>query len=144
MPTYRAVDVRDCQGALWAFCREFEGRAFASFEGDLSELHLSEIPGASGGGTKALKRQTREPELDFCVVPINSVTVGLLKTCLSSKGVLGSDGKIIHTQLEVGGELVFSACDNFHRECTVVSASVREELLRLLTEHGLLRSYSAG
>ena len=144
MPTYRAVDVRDCQGTLWALYRAFEGRAVASFEGDLSELCLSEIPGASGDETGALKRQTLEPELDFCVVPIDAETVHFLKAALSAKGLLGGDGKVVHTQLEVEGELIFSACDNFHSECTVVSPRVPEEFLSSLKRQGLLRSYSAG
>lgn len=143
MPTYRAIDVRDCQGTLWALYREFQGQSLASFEGDLSELHLAEIQGSSTVETKALKRQTTTPEMDFCVVPINASTISLLKTLLSSKGLLGHDGKIIHTQLQVGDDLIFSACDNFHNECTVVSKSVPEELLISLAQQGLLRSYSA-
>lgn len=141
MSTYRAVDVRDCQGTLWALYREFQGQSLASFEGDLSELHLSQIPGYSMVETKALKRQTTLPELDFCVVPINASTVSLLKTMLSSRGLLGHDGKIIHTQLQVGDELIFSACDNFHNECTVMSTRVPEEFLLSLTRQGLLRRY---
>ena len=144
MPTFRALDVRDCQGTLWAFFREYQGQALASFEGDLSGLHLTDIPGASRDEVDALRRQTVEPELDFCIVPINQATVSILKARLSSKGLLGRDGKVIHTQLQVHGELVFSACDNFHRECTVVSSQVTEDFLCALTQQGLLRSYSAG
>lgn len=143
MLTYRAIDVKDCQGTLWALYREFQDQALASFEGDLSGLHLSELQASSMHETMALKRQTSMPEMDFCVVPINSGTVGQLKTVLSSKGLPGHDGRIIHTQLQVKDELIFSACDNFHNECTVMSTSVPEEFLMSLIQQGLLRSYSA-
>ena len=60
MPQYRRLEVRDCQGTLWAFYRQYEGRAKASFEGDLSSLNLHELDGASSEVTSLLKRQTIE------------------------------------------------------------------------------------
>ena len=47
MLQYRRLEVRDCQGTLWAFYREYQDDALASFEGALAALHLNEIPGAS-------------------------------------------------------------------------------------------------
>lgn len=142
MHEYRRLDVRDCQGTLWAFYRQYEGRALASFEGDLRDLNLQQLRGASTQETGALHRQTIEPELDFFVVPINGETIRELKHCLSAHGVLGRDGAIIHTQIAVGEELILVACDNFHRECTVASTAVPEAFLRQLQDHGLLRNYS--
>ena len=88
-----------------------------------------------------LKRQTSSPELDFIVVPINERTVGMLKRQLSARGVMGKDGVVIHTQIQASDEMIFSACDNFHKDCTVTSKSVPEDFLASLKSHGLLRSY---
>jgi hypothetical protein len=142
MSQYRRLEVRDCQGTLWAFYRQYEGEAFASFEGDLSALKLQELPGADGQETSTLKRQTMQPELDFIVVPINQETVHELKKRLSMRGVLGRNGAVIHTQIAVGDELLFVACDNFHDECTVASMAVPNVFLIELQNHGLLRAVS--
>ena len=142
MPEYRHLEVRDCQGTLWAFYRQYEGQAVASFEGNLASLKLQELPGSSTQETSTIRRQTIEPELDFVVVPINQETVRELKNRLSSHGVLGREGAVIHTQLSVGDNLVLIACDNFHRECTVASMAVPEPFLKEMQSHGLLRAYS--
>jgi hypothetical protein len=141
MPNFRSVQVRDCQGTLWAFYHRYEGQATASFEGDLSGLKLHEVNGASTTETDFLCRQTLAPELDFVTVPINHESIRQLKMRLSSNGVLGSSGSINHTQLEVGGKLLFVACDNFHDECTVVSPEVPEAFLKELQDRGLLCAY---
>ena len=141
MNFFRSLDVRDCQGTLWAFYRRFDGEGLASFEGDLSLLQPAEIPGASSEETARLRRQTIEPRLDFIVIPITDQTVELLKRRLSSPGVMGNDGVVVHTQIESANELIFSACDNFHIDCTVVAASVPEEFLASLQSKGLIRSF---
>ena len=142
MYSYRPIQVRDCQGALWAFYRKYEGVALASFEGDLSSLDFNPISGSSGQETSALKRQTLLPELDFVVVPVTNENIGALKALLSKPGVLGKDGTVIHTQIEVAGETIFSACDNFHDDCTVTSRSVPKAFLDQLKQVGVLRGYS--
>ena len=141
MPEYRRLEVRDCQGTLWAFYQKFEGQSVASFEGDLSDLRLEELPGASAQESGSLRRQTVEPELDFITVPITPDTIQLLKKRLASHNMLGRDGAVIHTQLAVGDELLLIACDNFHDDCTVASVSVPEPFLKELLNHGLLRAY---
>jgi hypothetical protein len=142
MTTFRSLQVRDCPGILWAFYREYDGSALASFEGDLSELHLNELSGCSFDETNSLKRQTLEPLMDFVVVSIHSQNVNTLKKLFAKQDVLGTNGSIIHTQIEVGGEPLFIACDNFHDDCTVVSTSVSEAFLKQLKERGILRGYS--
>jgi hypothetical protein len=142
MPEYRRLKVRDCQGTLWAFYRQYEGQAVASFEGDLSNLKLEELPGATTQETDTLRRQTIQPELDFIVVPINQETIRELKCRLSTHGVLGRHGAVIHTQLAVRNELILIACDNFHDDCTTVSMAVPESFLKRMQSHGLLRTYS--
>jgi hypothetical protein len=143
MNPYRFINVRDCQGALWMFYSAYEGRAQASFEGDLSALRLYEIPGSSGQETALLKRQTIDPQLDFCIVPITAESIVALKSRLSAHGVLGGDGAVIHTQLATAEELIFIACDNFHNDCTVAARSVPEELLKAMKAHGVLREYGS-
>lgn len=142
MQSHRPLQVRDCQGTLWAFYRAYEGEALASFEGDLSTLDLHSLPGSTGLETIALRRQTTEPQLDFVVVPITHKNVTALKARLSRPGVLGANGMIIHTQIEVAGEPILIACDNFHDECTVASLSVPVAFLEQLKEVGVLRGYS--
>jgi hypothetical protein len=142
MQPFRALQVRDCQGTLWAFYRRYEDAALASFEGDLMVLDLERLPGSSRAETPVLRRQTQEPQLDFVVVPLTHENIVSLKERLSKPGVLGREGTIVHTQLEVAGEAVLIACDNFHDDCTVASCSVPEEFLRELRSNGVLRGYS--
>lgn len=141
MPMFRPLQVRDCPGVLWAFYREYEGIALASFEGDLSALRLSDLVGCSFDETNSLKRQTLEQQMDFVVVPINSQNVNTLKQCFAKRDVLGENGSIIHTQIEAGGEPVLIACDNFHDDCTVASITVPVTFLARLKEQGILRGY---
>jgi hypothetical protein len=141
MPRYRQLKVRDCQGTLWAFYRQYEGMALASFEGDLRGLRLQEIPGFSTSETASLRRQTFSPELDFCIVPIASDTIAILKKKFSMPGVLGENGVVIHTQLEVSEQAVLIACDNFHDDCTVAAETVPDAFLEELKSRGLIRSY---
>jgi hypothetical protein len=141
MPMFRSLKVRDCPGILWAFYHEYEGVALASFEGDLSALHLDELIGCSFEETASLRRQTQEPKMDFIVIPINSQTLNILKKSFANRDVLGGSGSIIHTQIEVHGGPIFIACDNFHDDCTVASISVPEAFLVRLKEQGILREY---
>ena len=141
MTKFLLVDVRDYQRTLWAFYKEFEGQSSASFEGDLSGLNLQHIAGAQSSEMPGLERQTSEPKLDFVTIPINEKTIQELKNHLSGKGILGNDGKIIHTQIAVKENTVFFACDNFHKECTAVSDSVPKDFLDSLIDLGLIRSH---
>ena len=142
MATYRTVDVRDCLGTLAALYREYEGKARASFEGDLGGLEFHELPGSEFEETAGLKRQTRSPRLDFVVVPLTTENVISLKRYLSASGLLGRKGAIVHTQLEVDGKLAFAACDNFDRHCTFATQVVHEAVLADLEAKGLVREYS--
>lgn len=135
---YRWIAVRDCQGFLWAMYEAYKGLAFASFEGRLPSLRLHEIPGASNCTVAPLTRQTDTPKLDFWVVPINEQNINALKKTLSHSGILGEDGMVVHTQLATGQQLIFSACDNFDKDCVRVSASVPLSLLDEMLHKGLL------
>lgn len=136
---YCLVTVRDCQGFLWAMYAAYKGLTFASFEGELSSLRLHDIPGARNCTMATLPRQTASPILDFWVVPINEETIKALKGRLSHAGILGKDGVVVHTQLATGEQLIFSACDNFHKDCVGVSTSVPLSLLEEMLHTGVLR-----
>lgn len=136
--TYRWIAVRDNQGFLWAMYEAYKGLAFASFEGRLSSLRLHEIPGASNCTAPPLTRQTDAPNLDFWVIPINEQTINALKAALSHSGILGEDGVVVHTQLATKQQLIFSACDNFDKDCVRVSESVPLSMLEELLHTGLL------
>ena len=117
----------------------YKGLAFASFEGSLSSLRLHEIPGATNCTIAALPRQSAAPILDFWVVPINEETISALKAALSHPGILGKDGVVEHTQLATEGRMIFSACDNFHKDCVRVSKRVPLSLLNELLHTGVLK-----
>ena len=142
MSKFRSMQVRDCAGILYALYREYDGVAHASFEGDLSEWDLTQLSDYTSEETNSLPRQTLDPVMDFLVVPINSANIKALKRIFARPDVLGTNGAIIHTQAEVGGELLFMACDNFHDDCTVISTSVPEAFLERLEERGMLRGCS--
>ena len=57
--------VRDKRRLLLVMMEKLAGGAHISFEGDLSALRLSDIPGASQEETGALKRNTLWPKQDF-------------------------------------------------------------------------------
>jgi hypothetical protein len=117
----------------------YKGLAFASFEGRLSSLRLHEIPGAGNCTMVALPRQTDVPTLDFWIVPINEETIKALKNKLSLPRILGKDGVVVHTQLATEEQLIFSACDNFHKECVRVWTIVPLSLLEELQRKGVIR-----
>lgn len=135
---YRWIEVRDCQGFVWALYAEYQGDSLASFEGNLSGLNLNEIPGASTCETTSLRRQDG-PNSDFWVIPVTEATAKDLKKRLSVADALGKHGSVLHTQLATAGELIFSACDNFHDGCVRVSMSVPIPLLEKLVNNGVLR-----
>jgi len=117
----------------------YEGLAFASFEGRLSSLHLHEVPEATHCVMAALARENDDPTSDFWSVPINERTIKALKTKLSLPGILGKDGVVVHTQLATEEQLIFSACDNFHKDCVRIWSIVPLSLLEELQRKGVIR-----
>jgi hypothetical protein len=136
---YRWITVRDCQGFLWAMYAEYEGLAFASFEGKLSSLNLHEIPGASDCEIASLPYEDNDPASDYWAIPINEITIKMLKAKLSAPKVLGENGIVVHTKLATERQLILSACDNFHKDCVRVSTSVPVPLLEELLRRGVLK-----
>ncbi|MBV8209539.1 MAG: hypothetical protein JO133_05700 [Burkholderiaceae bacterium] len=129
--------IREYLRALLTLYNEFEGKARASFEGDLQGLGLEELPGTATEECAGLKRQTTWPRQDFAVVQLTRGNIAFLATALAQPDLLGPEGRIIHTQIEMDGELAFAACDNFHEECTYASGALRQQIVEVLTRNGL-------
>jgi hypothetical protein len=126
--------VKDKARVLLAMMDALAGEAHISFEGDLKSLRLGSINGASDQESPALKRNTRWPEQDFLIVPLEATTI---KTVFSAIG--GSvPRKILHIQIEKAGVVEFSAYDNFHPGCVVFGQAVKPELIAALASEGIL------
>jgi hypothetical protein len=130
--------VQDKRRLLLAMMEELAGDAHISFEGDLSALHLSSIPGASQEETVALKRNTLWPKQDFMVLPLELSTI---KTIVSAIGGTVPNA-IIHIQIEKGGTLQFAAYDNFHPQCVVFNPAVKQAILESLVSENIMRPYT--
>jgi hypothetical protein len=135
------LNTRDKPGLLWAILRQYVGDCRASFEGDLRQLGILQLPGATYDETDLLKRQTRWPREDFVILPILPETLSTLKRNLSVSGLFNDGGAISHVQVEHQGRRVLGAYDNFHRQCVVASEPVSVVLLEELVSVGVLRSY---
>lgn len=130
--------VRDKRRLLLAMMEQLAGDAHISFEGDLSALHLSSIPGASPEETGALKRNTQWPKQDFIALPLEKSTI---RTIISAIGGTVPGG-IIHVQIEKGGALQFAAYDNFHPKCIVFNSAVEKAILESMVSEGIVRPYA--
>jgi hypothetical protein len=130
--------VRDKRRLLMAMMDELAGDAHISFEGNLSALRFSSIPGVSHEETVALKRHTRWPKQDFIVIPLEPSTNKAIISAMG--GTVPND--IIHIQVERGGVLQFAAYDNFHPESVVFGTGVEQAVLTSLVAEGIIRPYT--
>ncbi len=130
--------VSDKRRLLLAMMEEFVGDAHISFEGDLSTLPLSSIPGASQEETGVLRRNTLWPKQDFIVLPLEPSTS---KTIISAIGGTVPNA-IIHIQIEKGGTLQFAAYDNFHPQCIIFHSTVKPAFLESLVSESIMRPYT--
>ena len=116
-----------------------------SFEGDLSRSRrvLDAIPGATTQPSGALQRHTMPPHLgiEFMIVPLEPTTRDILMRRVLPQ--IGIRKHVFHVQIEKEGQLQLMAYDNFHPECVTVGPLVSEDLLRLLVEKHILRTYTA-
>jgi hypothetical protein len=130
--------VRDKRRLLLAMMESLAGGAHISFEGDLSALRPSDIPGASQDETDALKRNTLWPKQDFMVLPLE------LSTSRAIVSAIGGTvpGTIIHIQIEKDGSLQFAAYDKFHPRCIVFGPATDQAILESLVSDGIMRPYT--
>jgi hypothetical protein len=125
---------RDKKRLLAAIMEKLAGDAHISFEGNLRDLKLLSLPGASEEETAVLRRNTTSPKQDFVILPLESLT---------SQSILSAVGKtvprrILHIQVEKSGVLEFGAYDCFHPECVVFGSAVDDALLGSLISQGVL------
>lgn len=134
------VDARDKPGFLVALMKYLAGSdSRISFEGDLSKCDFSALPSQHTEPNGAFQRNTTSPKQDFVIVPLTSETIRPILDQILPEARCVHD--IMHIEIEKGGELVLSACDNFHHECTAVSPSVPTSILDSLKSSGVIRSY---
>jgi hypothetical protein len=127
--------VRDKRRLLAAILEKLAGNAHISFEGNLRNLTLVDIPGAAQDKTSVLERNTTWPTQDFVVLPLESDTIN---------GILSAIGttvprSILHIQVEKDGVLEFAAYDQFDPECIFLGAVLKGEFLDSLVSEGLLQ-----
>lgn len=130
---------RDRPGLLHAMMRALAGKAYISFEGDLSGcMGLFDLPGADRAETPVLKRITSYPVLDFVVLPLEPETMTPIWRAFDPIRRVVRD--VIHIQIEREGVIQFGSYDNFHSDCVIAYSGVPEELLKQLKAKSILRS----
>ena len=117
---------------LLALIQQLTGDARISFEGDLQDLRILNLPGASHDETVVLKRNTTWPKQDFAVVPVTATEEKVLKSAIGGN----VSKKLIHIQIERDGILEFGAYDNF--QSIFFGPGVSPKFLASLAERGIL------
>lgn len=125
--------VKDKNKLLAIAMEALAGSSHISFEGDLSALKLSSIPGSSHAEGPVLKRHTIWPQQDFVVVPLETYLVPQIVTGYG--GTLSS--RILHVQIETDGRLALGIYDN--PACLLFASPTLPDvlLMRLQTENTL-------
>jgi hypothetical protein len=117
---------------------ELAGDAHISFEGNLHDLRLLALPGASEEETDSLKRNTSWPKQDFVIVPLEADSIGTILAAIG--GALPR--KIIHVQIEKAEVLQFGAYDQFQPGCIVFGSMVDRRFLEDLVSQGVMKKFS--
>lgn len=130
--------VHDKRRLLLVMMEELAGDAHISFEGDFRGLRLLSTPGASQEETPTLKRNTLWPKQDFVVLPLEA---SMSETIVSAIG--GTiPSAITHIQIEKNALLQFASYDNFHPQCIVFGAGVKQAVLESLASQGIMRPFT--
>jgi hypothetical protein len=128
--------VRNKNAFLIAVMEELAGNAEISFEGDLGNLQLKELPGASNTETTALKRNTLWPKRDFAILPLELSTI---KSTILAYG--GTVPRVIeHIQIAKAGKLEFGAYDNLHPHAIAIGEALSDEFIESLAAKGLIET----
>ncbi len=126
--------VRDKRRLLLAVMANLAGGAHISFEGNLRNLRLRELPGASEEETAALKRNTTWPKQDFVVLAIEGSAADSIMAALG--GVVPRS--ILHIQIEKNGILEFGAYDQFDLEGIFLGATLKGSFVESLISDGVI------
>jgi hypothetical protein len=126
--------VLDKARLLLVFLEELSGNAHVSFEGNLKNLALLRFPNVSSKETDSLRRNTRWPEQDFIVVPLEP------SDCKRILNAIGGSvpRSILHIQIEKDGALQFGAYDNFHSEGIFFGPAIEKTLIESLITQGVI------
>jgi hypothetical protein len=126
--------MKDKNRLLLALMEALAGDAHLSFDGDLHGFQLKEMAGAVDQETTTLKRNTRWPQQDFIVVPLEPATVRSVFSAIGGN----VPRRILHVQIEKGGNLAFGAYDRFQSGCVFFGPAVSRDLLNELVSNGVL------
>lgn len=131
--------VKDKKRLLLAVMGALAGGARMSFEGDLGGFGLSRIAGFSQQETATLKRSTRWPQQDFLVVPLEPTTIGAVMSAIGGN----VPRRILHVQIEKGGNLEFAAYDQLRPGCLMFGRAVSRGLIDTLVAEGIVSRCSS-
>lgn len=112
----------------------------ASFEGDLSKVHLGNIEWAKSDETLQVHRHTIWPKQDFLVVPVTQESLPQIINVIDSETAFSSDC-IDHFQIELEEQIVFGSYDNLDQSCFIAYPPMLREDLDKMVESGLIASY---
>ena len=127
--------VRDKRRLLIAVMEELAGSAHISFEGDLTQLSLASLAGASELETPALQRNTLSPRQDFVVLPL--AVAGIHSIIAAIGGTVSRS--IIHVQIEKNNVLELGFYDHFHPDAMFFGQAFTPSLLERFESDGMLR-----
>ena len=94
--------------------------SFISFEGDLSKIQQSEHV-YSNEEKGNFKRNTRTPRQDFWIFKLDFETKKFLKSDFLNR--VGIRKNVMHVLAGTEDKIIFSAYDNFDKECVSLSKS---------------------
>jgi len=116
--------------------RKLAGNAYISFEGELHDFRVMNIPGASSEETAVLKRNTTWPKQDFTVVPLEPSN---LREILPAIGG-AVPRRIFHIQIEKDGVLQFAAYDSFYPGSIVFGLALDQRFIESLVAQEIIKA----
>jgi hypothetical protein len=134
----RLWKIRDKRRFLIEAMKELAGAAHISFEGDLSGVTLSNLPGASGGETPVLKRNTLRPIQDFVILPLEIEDMRAISAAIGGT----FPRAILHMQIEKDGRLELGVYDNFDVHAMFFGSALTPEFLSRLEAEAIATKWT--
>lgn len=139
MQEFYLVDVKNKITFLIEILKIYQSQeALLSLEGDLQPFDF--IEDIFYLETPILHRHTLLPILDFVVFPLTKQNVQQFCAQLSLNPNFLEEN-IIHLQIEVKGQLMLGAYDQFHPECTILSTMISSECLEAFKQQNIIIDY---